>query len=287
MEATALVREDGSMVASGVTARVPWWSFTKTVLAIAALRLAEQGKMDLDTSVNGKPYTPAQLLGHQGGLPDYGDLPTYHAAVAARQLPWPIERLWAAADADRLRYEPGRGWGYSNIGYHLVARLIETATNRSLGDALSDLVFEPSNLATARLANTPEDLADVCMGDVTGYHPGWVYHGLVVGTVADAALFLHRLLAGELLGAAMLKRMQDAMPLPQFRSKLHPDPAYGLGLMVLAATSPHPHAGHAGGGPGSRIAVYGRRGTTCALWAATTSTMDPEADAFRILGSIA
>ena len=33
------------------------------------------------------------------------------------------------------------------------------------------------------------------MGSAEGYHPGWVYHGLLVGPVEDAALLLDRLLA--------------------------------------------------------------------------------------------
>lgn len=286
MEATALVREDGSTVTSGVTARVPWWSFTKTVLAIATLRLAEQSRIDLNRSIDDKPYTPAQLLRHEAGLPDYGDLPTYHDAVAARQEPWTVEQLWAASEADRLRYEPGRGWAYSNIGYFLVTRLIEKASDRPLADALIDLVFTPADVPTARLARMPQDLFGVCMGDAIGYHPGWVYHGLVVGTVADAAFLLHRLFAGALLGAAALERMRDAIPLPQFRSDLHPDPAYGLGLMVPASRLTDPQMGHTGGGPGSRIAVYARKGMTCAVWSAATSPIDPEAQAFRTLGAL-
>ncbi len=31
------------------------------------------------------------------------------------------------------------------------------------------------------------------------YHPGWAFHGIVVGPVAEAALALHRLLRGGLL----------------------------------------------------------------------------------------
>lgn len=283
MEARVFIREDGEVDATGVSVPLPWWSFTKTALAIALLRLSERGRVSLDEVVKGKPYTPGQLLRHEAGLPDYASLPSYHADVEARRSPWSLDDLLNAVEAGRLRYEPGHGWAYSNIGYLEVARLIKKASGLPLADALADLVFIPAELATARLAVTPADLADVRMGDAVGYHPGWVYHGLVVGTAMDAARLLRRLLSGDLVGPNSLSRMLEPRPLPQFRSELHPDPAYGLGLM-LKATNPLGHPiGHSGSGPGSRIAVYAQQGATRVVWAATASDVDPEAEVFRSL----
>jgi CubicO group peptidase (beta-lactamase class C family) len=285
MEASVFIHRDGEAVVTSVTSSIPWWSFTKTVLSIALLRLSERGKINLDERVEGKPFTPAQLLRHEAGLPDYGSLSAYHADVEAGRPPWSVDDLLNAVEADRLRYEPGQGWAYSNIGYWQVASLIERTSNLPLSDALSDLVFIPAELATARLAATPADLLDVQMGDVIGYHPAWVYHGLVVGTAMDAARLLRCLLAGDLFEGSILSRMLGHRPLPQFRSELHPDPAYGLGLM-LRATSPHDHPiGHSGSGPGSRIAVYWQQGRTCVVWAATTTDTIPEAEVFRTLGN--
>lgn len=288
MEARVFIPRLGEANATGVSASVPWWSFTKTAFAIAFLRLSEQGKVSLDKAVEGKLYTPAQLLRHEAGLPDYGSLASYHADVDARRAPWSADVLLNAVESDRLRYEPGQDWAYSNVGYREVAQLIEEASDRPLADALADLVFIPAELATPRLAATPADLAEVCMGDAVGYDPGWVYHGLVVGTAIDAGRLLHSLLAGNLIGAHSLARMLNRRPLPQFRSELFPDPAYGLGLM-LSATNPLAHpVGHSGSGPGSRTAAYAQQGTTCVIWAAATSGVDPEAEVIRSLrnGSI-
>ena len=283
MQARVLIRQNGQVETSGVSVPVPWWSFTKTVLALALLRLCEQGTVKLDQAIDGKPYTPAQLLRHEAGLPDYGSLPSYLADVLAGRQPWSVDELLNAVKVDRLLFEPGSGWVYSNVGYLVVAQLIEKASRLSLAQALADLVFSPAELATARLAVTPADLTEVCMGDVVGYHPGWVYHGLVVGTALDAARLLRRLIAGNLLGPGSLARMLDGRPLPQFRSATHPDPAYGLGLM-LAATDPLAHpVGHSGGGPGSKIAVYERQKMTCAVWATQASDIDPEALVVRSL----
>lgn len=50
--------------------------------------------------------------------------------------------------------------------------------------------------------------------------------------------------------------MKERRALPKYCSDVHPDPAYGLGL-VLTANEPDAHPfGHGGTGPGSKIAVY-------------------------------
>jgi hypothetical protein len=50
---------------------VPWWSFTKTVIAAAVLTLVRDGRLSLDDPVDGQPFTLRQLLQHRAGLPDY------------------------------------------------------------------------------------------------------------------------------------------------------------------------------------------------------------------------
>lgn len=283
MISIAVIDEAGETAFSGHCEPTPWWSFTKTVLAIAALRLADGGSLSLDQPIAGERYSLRQLLRHEAGLPDYGSLPRYHEDVAAGRPPWPIERLLAETQARRLRTEPGVGWAYSNIGYLLVARSIEQASGAPLAQALDRLVFAPAGLTTARLATTPDDLTDARMGGAAGYHPGWVYHGLAIGSTADAARLLRMLVAGALLRPAALAAMRDARALPEHRSVVHPDPAYGLGLM-LSATEPETRPlGHSGAGPGSRIAVYARGGKTAAVWIATPSDRDPEREAFRLL----
>lgn len=283
IDATAFVDADGSVVSTGAAGPIPWWSFTKTALAIAVVRLWELGKLDLDGAVQGKSYTYAQLLRHEAGLPDYGSLREYHDDVKAGAIPWPVDVLHSKLSVDQLRYEPGTDWSYSNVGYHEVAQLIQQASDLPLADALSMLVLSPAGLTTTRLALTPTDLEAVEMGCVADYHPGWVYHGLLVGSIIDAASLLYRLLDESVFGPRLLSRMLELRSLPQFRSELHRDPAYGLGLM-LTATNPQVHPiGHSGAGPGSQIAVYGQNGQACAVWAPTTSKIVPEAVVFRRL----
>ena len=253
---------------------VPWWSFTKTVVAVAALALVDAGRLSLDGAVDGAPYTLRQLLRHEAGLPDYGGLPAYHQAVAQGDVPWSREDLRTAVEAGRLRYPPGVGWAYSNIGYRTVRERVEAAMGQPLGETLDRLVLQPLGLKHARLAETPADLTSVEMGSAAGYHPGWVYHGLLVGPLSEAALLLDRL--SRLLPPSWLAAMRTLTPLPQFASPLHPAPSYGLGLM-----SPYGDAaracGHNGGGPGSSIAVYRFEQTYPARTVAVFGTVEDEA----------
>ena len=283
MEAIAIIDATGAVTLSGTTKKVPWWSFTKTTLSIAALRLVERDALSLDAKLPGEPYSLRQLLRHEAGLPDYGEIARYHTDVAAGKVPWPVDRLLAAADTNRLRYAPGTGWAYSNIGYLKVAQLIERIMGLDLAASLAEIVFGPAGLVSARLAKDPDDLANVQMGSARGYHPGWVYHGLIVGTAADASRLLWLLLNGSLLNPTTLTAMMQGHAVPDYRSTAHPDPAYGLGLMLSAEKSEDHPIGHSGEGPGSRIAVYGKHHKVAAVWKLLPSEVEAETCAFEIL----
>ena len=283
MEATAIIDAEETITTFGITDRVPWWSFAKTVLSIAVLRLVEKGALSLDLKLPDSPYTLRQLLRHEAGLPDYGRIAEYHADVEARKAPWPVDQLLATVEADHLRYVPGTGWGYSNIGYLRVAQLIERISGQGLAEALAEYVFGPARLASPRLAKEPEDLTGVQMATASYYHPGWVYHGLIVGTVADAARLLWLLTNNRLLQPMSFSEMIDARALPRFRSERNPDPGYGLGLMLRAKNPTMHPLGHTGEGPGSKIAVYAKDRKAVALWTSLPSTVDVEARAFEML----
>jgi CubicO group peptidase (beta-lactamase class C family) len=237
---------------------VPWWSFTKTIIAAAALKLVGQGGLLLDAPIDdNNQYTLRHLLQHTSGLPDYGWLREYHAAVAARDDPWPESELLRRAKADELRFAPGTRFSYSNIGYLFVRRLIERTVNADLNDALQTLVFEPINIDGVFIATSVEDLAGTAWGNERRYHPGWVYHGLAVGSASAAASSLDGILRGPLLSDALKQQMLDGMPLDvRVLGRPVVSPAYGLGIMLDLQNPLGRVLGHTGQGPGSTSAVY-------------------------------
>lgn len=275
VEGDEVVRENGGDVV------VPWWSFTKTLIAVAVMRLVEAGEIDLDAEVDGRGFTIRQILRHEAGLPDYGGLAAYHRAVAAGETPWSGAEIMERVGPPL--FPPGRGWAYSNIGYLWLRGLIE---RRRGPDAIADLALRPLGLARARLTLAPEDLDGVRMGAASGYHPGWVYHGLVVGPVREAALGLDRLASGDLLSAGSLAAMREARSLPQFKRPPWKLAGYGLGMMAPQMANGVAVYGHTGGGPGSCVAVYrgDKVGRTVAVFALAEDSLAVEGPAVAMLG---
>ncbi|MGA4634917.1 serine hydrolase domain-containing protein [Pseudomonas solani] len=250
---------------------VPWWSFTKTVLAATALTLVRDGRLDLDTVLPGNAFTLRQLLRHEAGLADYCELPEYHAAVASHEPAWPAEEMMQRLDGHRLRYSPGAGWRYSNVGFMLVARLIERAADLPLEQAVSRQVLLPLGISAVRFATERTELSGEHLGNASNYDPRWVYHGLLIGPFSQAALLLDRLLAGTLLPADLLEAMQSTRVLGgPIAGRPWGTLGYALGLMRGAIEGGLTLAGHTGCGPGSVVAVYrcavGEAAACCAVF---------------------
>ncbi len=235
----------------------PWWSFTKVVLSTAALLLVARGRLTLDDALPGRLYTLRHLLQHRSGLPEYGKLATYHEAVERGADPWTVEELLDRVGRENFEYAPGARYAYSNIGYLFVRQLIETTMDNTIGSALRTLIFDPLGLCSVSLAVEPDDLDRTAWGNPDRYHPGWVYHGLLIGSAADAVRFLDELMAGRILPPNLL----DAMKTKHFHANGVPcrpwtEFGYGLGLMIGAVEGLGVAFGHSGVGPRDLSAVY-------------------------------
>ncbi len=240
----------------GAQQPVPWWSFTKTILATAALVLVRDGRLELTARVAQRPYTLRQLLRHTAGLANYTDLTEYQAAVEGGDPPWSVEEMLARVDAERPPFEAGTMWKYSNLGYFYVRRIIEETTGQDIGRALNDLVLRPLNLDEVWLATGPDDMARTVWGNPTGYNPRWVYHGLLIGPPFAAAAALDRLLGGDLLPPHLLADMRHSVALGhEMPGRPWIDFGYGLGLMTAGGPIGR-CLGHTGQDVTSVAAVY-------------------------------
>ncbi|KZN49303.1 serine hydrolase domain-containing protein [Pseudoalteromonas luteoviolacea] len=249
-----VIDENGSALERGA-GMVPWWSFTKSVIATLVMRLTATGQIKLDDFYPGKPFTYKQLLNHSSGLGDYSFLPEYHNAVANNDKPWPIELLLEKVDVDALRYSPGDGWCYSNVGYLFLRQQLERLYDTEFAILINDVLVKELGLSSAHLV-TDKQAFELLEGSVDGYEPSWCYHGLIAGTVKDAALFLHYLLNGDVVSNQALAQMQSMLPLNvDVGERPWTHPAIGLGLMCNDDNSLHT-VGHTGMGPGSVIAVH-------------------------------
>jgi CubicO group peptidase (beta-lactamase class C family)/peptidoglycan/LPS O-acetylase OafA/YrhL len=196
-----------------------WWSMTKTMTAAWMMQLAAEGVIDLDQPLsthlsdvpNAERITFEQLAGHRAGLPETLD----HDFLDSN----PAEELRTYRANPTLAYEPGEGYQYSRIGYHLLTWGLEEASGSSWQEAMRAMADEAG--ATLLL---DEELSP--SGEVT--HPGhgdyrgtlWGAGGLN-GTTLDGAR-LYRWTLVEALDEEAVRRMATA----DTESFDH----YGLGL---------------------------------------------------------
>jgi CubicO group peptidase (beta-lactamase class C family) len=175
-------------------------SVTKVVGTTAALmRLIDAGDVSLDDPVRlaGTTVTVRDLLEHRAGLWEWWPLYLSARGPDAVEL---IRRM-------PLRYSPGAGRHYSDLGLILLGDLITRVTGRPLAEAVTALALEPFGL-TETAFGTPVPGAPVAAsshgdaiektmietgdpypvaGDVTGFHR-WRTHDLV-GEVNDGNAF--------------------------------------------------------------------------------------------------
>ncbi len=264
----------GAAAADPADRRALVYSLTKTILAAAVLRLAASGVVDLDGPAErwlpelagrADPVSVAQILTHRAGLPDYGGRADYHAAVAASAEPWSGDEFLARCGVAQGEGPPAGSFAYSNIGYLLIGRLLERAGGAPLAEMLAREVFGPLGLSSASLLRDRADLAGLFFGPSPtfggtpveeAYHPGWVSHGVVAMTAADACRFIHGL-TEDYLPDALLRRMRDGLPVGgPMGGRPWVEPSYGLGMMVELDPVSGPYWGHTGGGPGVTPAAY-------------------------------
>jgi CubicO group peptidase (beta-lactamase class C family) len=155
---------------------MPVASLSKPVFAYTALKLCEQGILDLDTPL--ATYLPETYLTNEPYLPL---MTARHALSHTTGFP-----NWRDASGLRAAFRPGSAFHYSTEGLLYLQTVIEHLTRQSLADCMQQTVFTPLGTATSRLV--PEDLSAF-----QPYLPGGLraYGGLSLCTTApDYARFL-------------------------------------------------------------------------------------------------
>jgi D-alanyl-D-alanine carboxypeptidase len=307
----AAVRLDGRLIwtsdvpapsPGGHPSRMPTYSLLKTFTAVALLRLQDRGVVQLDRRVvehaPGAPVdaraTLLDLMRHTSGMPCYGPLPEYHAAVRATPgRPWTDDAFLDVARRAPARFPPGHGWSYSNLGYLLLRRLLERVTDGPFAAVIDGEVVRPLGLADTFVAETIDDWATCVPGlgpevDPDGravdvrpvYHPGWCAPGVGVSTPRDITRAYDALLGGGLVSTTALQAMLTMVPVPDVGPPVVA-PRYGLGIHSDAGSLLGRNVGHGGGGPGYSLSAtvypetpFGRM----AIAVGVTASRGPQAD---------
>jgi len=162
-----VVEKDGSKPVTADTLFLAG-SISKPVAALAALRLVEQGKLDLDEDVNlklktwkvpeneftkEKKVTLRGLLSHSAGLTVHG-FPGY--AVDA-PMPTMVQILNGEKPANtaaiRVDIVPGSRWRYSGGGYTVMQLLLMDVTGKSFPELTRELVLSPIGMKQSTYEN--------------------------------------------------------------------------------------------------------------------------------------
>lgn len=240
----------------------PVASITKLATALAVLRLAASGALALDDPL--ARYVPDAaaavegvtlrcLLCHTGGLPH--DL-AEGAVIYGAGLNWPT--LARACRATPLAAPPRARVTYSNVGYSLLAVVVEQLTGQPFAAALADLVLTPLEIEGYLGSEPPRPPAKLT--GALGEHAGtelepynsafWrslalPYGGLV--TTAGGALSLVRAFAGTpvgflpptLLAEAITDQTGGGLEGGLFEPLLWPRCPWGLGVELRGDKTPH------------------------------------------------
>ncbi len=123
-------------------------SVTKQFTAAAILKLQEQNLLDLNNSLStylpdyphGEQITIHQLLNHTAGIPNYTSFDDYQTK---KRIATKLDDLIACFSDRRLEFTPGDRFSYSNSGYLVLTKIIETVSNQSYADYLQQYIFDP------------------------------------------------------------------------------------------------------------------------------------------------
>ena len=248
---------DGVAIDPAATLRIA--SNTKTFVAAAALKLAEDDRLDLDAPItqtlpasyvqmladggyDTATITARQLLQHISGLPDHAQLDVYFEQIMAEpDRVWTREEQVALAMSDGEAVgAPGERFAYSDTGYVLIGAIIENASGLPLAQAVRTLTgledlgltatwwesLEPvPPSAPARLNQTAFGVA---LADI---HPSMDLYGGggLVSNLADLARFHRAAARGEMFDDTAIAA---AMITPTEQSLASQPAGYAMGLFT-------------------------------------------------------
>jgi CubicO group peptidase (beta-lactamase class C family) len=145
-------------------------SISKSVSAFGALRLVEQGRLDIDADVNrtlttwkvpsngfttAKPVTLRGILSHTAGLTVHG-FPGYAVDVAKPTLVQVLNGEPPANTAPiRADTMPGAIWRYSGGGYTVMQQMIVDLTGKSFPEFMRETVLQPIGMTNSSFEQPP------------------------------------------------------------------------------------------------------------------------------------
>jgi D-alanyl-D-alanine carboxypeptidase len=138
-------------------------SITKTFVAVVALQLVDEGRLDLARPAtdyvprlremhiaNAETATLAQLMNHTSGIPSWEDDPRWLREARGADVDpgrrWQPTDTLAYIDGKPALSPPGAEYHYANTNYTLLGLAVEAVTGRSLGSEIKRRILVPLGL---------------------------------------------------------------------------------------------------------------------------------------------
>lgn len=234
-------------------------SMNKMFTALAIAKLVETGKLtvedplakfvpDFPDAESAKKIKIKHLLTHTAGLGGYFSQ-TWQ--MRSRGSIRSVDDMMALAKEDeKLRFEPGTNWQYSNTGMLVLGKIIEVASGKSYFEFVDENILRPAGMVNTgcfELDKVNKNLAvgyEKVFGDegVTFRNNIFLHvmrggpQGGCYSTAEDLHRFAAALLAGKIVGKDLVKEFTTAKP--DISS-----PGYGFGFGVSEDGSRFGHGG--------------------------------------------
>ena len=225
-------------------------SLAKQFVASAIMLLVQDGKLNLRDSVtqylqdapaSWKAVKIENLLSHTSGLGDYST-----TELTAPGAPFDFTQNISEEELRKRLYtlppafKPGSDWAYCNTNYVLLGMVIEKVTGRSWGTFLSERIFKPLHMMSARTTDIHATVPNRTLGYVMrqGSLQRERQTAQIWNSTADGSLYLNvddlakwddALLTGKLLRRTTVEQMWTVFPLNDGK----PNPSgYGFGFFI-------------------------------------------------------
>jgi len=201
-------------------------SASKWLTSAAVLRLAEQGRLSLDSPITtylpdfrrdtGDRVLVRHLLSNTSGIPDLlsRQIKAEPSLRTSNASPADIVARFGGGD---LAFAPGEGWDYAAINWVIVAALVQRLTGEPLPTVVERQVLRPLAMSRTGFAQADQppmpQLAAAYSGTTPPVRkmlpvpPFLAASGNAAGTVDDAVRGAHGILHGALLKQASRNRL--------------------------------------------------------------------------------
>jgi CubicO group peptidase (beta-lactamase class C family) len=237
-------------------------SMNKMFTAVTIAQLVEQGKLSYDDPLSkfvnfpdadaAKKIRIKHLLTHTSGLGSYFNAEFDRSSRAKYRT---VDEMLTLAKDEKLAFEPGTRWSYSNTGMLVLGKVIEVVTKQDYFDYVREHLYKTAGMMSTDAYQLDEVNKNLAVGYQREYaddggkrYRNNIFMHVIRGgpagggysTAEDLVRFAESLKAGKLVSAATFELMTT--PKPDVSS-----PGYGYGFDV---GSPDGIVGHSGGFPG-------------------------------------